>query len=147
MSAAHDIPTPDRAVVRPAAWNWAHIAVFVLCWGPLNPLVLNVVRWAVMDAAGPRWDGPMTREFAGLVGASLTGPFAAAMEGRNRPDCLAFGWRLLPWCTAALLIAATVQTLWRPKSWTARVIRQAIWGAAWFVWFAAAFVSILNNSG
>ncbi len=147
MSDAYDIPTPDGPLERPAAWNWAHVAVFILCWGPLNPLVLNVVRWTLMDSRGPTWDAQMTREFTRLMGASTAGPFAAAMEGRNQTACLAFGWRLLPWCTAALFIAAAVQTLWRPESWTARVIRQAIWGAACFVWFAAAFVSILNNSG
>lgn len=147
MSDAAGSPSQVDAPRRRAAWSWGHVAVFLLCWGPLNPLVLNVARWAVMETPGPEWDGPMTAEFAGLVGGSVTGPFAAAIEGRNRSFCLAFGWRLFPWCAAALLVAAMVQTLWRPVSWPARVVRFSIWTAAWFLWFAAAFLSILNNSG
>jgi len=133
--------------LRTQVWTWGHVVVLLICWGPLNPLVVNVARWAAFGDPGPTWDLATWREFGGWVLASWLGPFTAVTEGRNVPHCLAFGWHAMPICGSAILLASLVQMAWRPMSKTRRVLRLVLWGSAWLVWFGAAFVSILNNSG
>lgn len=137
----------ESASRRRSAWDWGHLVVFLAAWGPLNPFVLNMVRWTLVDPAGPGWDGALYREFAGWVGATVLGPFAAVTEGRNAAHCLKFAWQGLPFCVTPVLVAMAMQICWRPQAWAWQVIRQSVWGMAWLVWFGGAFLSIVNNSG
>lgn len=132
---------------RTAAFTFMHVVVFLLCWFPLNPLVLNLCRILVHDGFGSVWEVADNRQFFGLVSASILGPYTAAVEGRNREFCLDAALRFLPWCAAAVGIGVLIQYVWRPSSRTGQGVRLSLWAAGWLVWFAGAFVSILNNSG
>lgn len=144
MNRASEAPVQPR----PPVWTKLHLVGFLACWFPLNPLALSVYRIGWMDR-GPAvtLDVNAAGQLVGMLASTITGPFTAALEGRNRPDCLTTAWWLLPWCGGAVAAGTLLQAVWRPKSRFARIMRHAIWLLGWQLWFGGAFLSILSNSG
>jgi hypothetical protein len=133
------IVAADESDGRGPALDVWHLIILVVLWFPLNPIVLSLLRTGTEIDNGAR--------LFGMLATTICGPGTAVLEGRNREHCLQFAARAVPVCGGALALAFLGQFLWRPRRHVGRLVRYAIWAAGCFIWFAGAFVSILNNLG
>jgi hypothetical protein len=130
---------------RRVAFRAGHLWVLLICWFPLNPFVLHYFTQYFRSNFAVTIDDKLA--YFELIVSTIFGPFTAMLEGRNKDFCLQVAWQLMPVCLGAVAFAIALQILWRPNSIFGRVFRMTIWGVAWFVWFAGAFVSVLSNAG
>lgn len=115
-----------------AAFDRVHLAVFVACWIPLNPIVVEAVR-------NPRFalDGS---SLFGIL-ASIFGPFTPRLFDSRA----ALHPELILVAATILSLALFVQFAWRPTATGGAVLRQLIWAAGCWLWFASAFVAFVAN--
>ena len=116
-----------------AAFNRVHLAVFLACWIPLNPIIVEAVR-------NPHFTLSNSSLF-GILG-SICGPLAPRLfdpQATLHPELI---------LVAATILGASIlaQLVWRPAHKGLALVRQLIWAAGWWLWFASAFVSFLANA-
>ena len=111
--------------IRPTAFNWMHVVVFLVCYIPLNPIVVESFR-------NPNFGFTLSFELAVGVLSMLAGPFAPWLVS----DYAEIETSLIVTACAILATGVAIQFAWRPRRTRYEVIRQFLWAITCWLWLA-----------
>ncbi|MBX7164979.1 MAG: hypothetical protein K1X74_01400 [Pirellulales bacterium] len=112
-----------------------HFRVLIALWLLFTGLTLYIVSVGLDKA--DRSPGKIVATTA----ATVLGPMTGAISRNCQSCCLEFSLALLPYCGAALAMAALIQFAGRSEALWLRLVRLTIWTMGLVVWFGGGIIS------
>lgn len=129
--------TVPPGVSRPMI-GWSHAIVLGVLWLCFTALTYAAVSGGLSNASQER--GLVLLTTAGTV----TGPMTGAICRRFQSCCLEASLTLLPFAALGLIVGMIFQGFPLPRHSLWQVVRLAVWGTGWFVWFGSGIISFAH---